>query len=59
VIPWDQVPEGHRRRDYTYTRTMVRVSCMCGWRSTLAKGIDDARMMWVAHIRTLAGRRRP
>lgn len=54
VIPWDQVPDGHRRRDYSYTQRAVRVHCPCGWRSTLARSVPDARMMWVAHIRQLA-----
>jgi hypothetical protein len=58
VIPWDQVPRGHRRRDYDYSGDWVRCICQCRWRSTLARSVDDARKLWVVHIRSLAGKGR-
>lgn len=58
MIPWDQVPPDHRRRDYEYERAAVRVRCMCRWLSTAARSVDDARKLWVVHIRQLAGRGR-
>lgn len=53
MIPWSEVPAGHRRRDYDYSGKWVRCICRCGWASTLAVSTDDARKLWEVHVRKL------
>lgn len=53
MIDWNAVPQGHRGREYLYGQGVVRCRCQCRWLSALARSTDDARRLWVAHIRSL------
>lgn len=58
-VQWAQVPPGHRGRDYQWEGGLVRCICRCRWRSTLARTLHRAYLLWCVHIRSLAGRGQP